>query len=235
MNKAVFFDVDDTLYDHLIPFRKAVYPWTEHIAHFPYEKAYHRMRYYSDMLSLEFGGAGQMEEGDSTDLMRRKRFQLALKEFDVLLTEQEAEQIQQLYLACQFDIECFDGARELILELQQKGYVVGLLTNGAEAHQWKKIRALKLDEIIPLSRIFVSGTYGIDKPDPDIFRLINERIDIPAAQCTYIGDSWRNDVIGACHADWNVIWFNHRELEQEAGITLLGDVKDYAELRAILL
>jgi len=235
MKKAVFFDVDDTLYDHLIPFRKAVRQWTDHLAEFPYEKAYHRMRYYSDILSLEFGGAGQMEEGASTEIMRRKRFQLALQEFSILLTEQEAEQVQQTYLECQFDIECFEGARELLVELQENGYDVGVLTNGAEAHQWKKVRALGLDQIIPLNRIFVSGSYGIDKPDPNIFHLINDRIGIPAERCMYIGDSWRNDVIGATNAGWSMIWFNHRAQQQESGIRLQGDVKDYKELKDLLL
>lgn len=235
MKKAVFFDVDDTLYDHLIPFRKAVYQWTSHLSEFPYEEAYHRMRYYSDMLSLEFGGAGQMEEGASTELMRRKRFQLALQEFEIVLTEQEAEQVQQMYLACQFDIECFVGAKELLIELQQKDYEVGLLTNGAEAHQWKKIHALQLDQVIPRNRIYVSGTYGIDKPDPRIFHLINDRIGIPAEHCTYIGDSWRNDVIGAANAGWSMIWFNHRGLQPEEGIQLRGNIKNYNELRGLLL
>ena len=61
MNKWIFFDVDDTLYDHLIPFRKAVAERVGTRGDFPYEEAYHRLRYHSDMLSLELGGAGAME------------------------------------------------------------------------------------------------------------------------------------------------------------------------------
>jgi len=235
MKKAIFFDVDDTLYDHLIPFRKAVRQWTDHLASFPYEKAYHRMRYYSDILSLEFGGAGKMEEGASTDLMRRRRFQLALQEFSIHLTELEAERVQQTYLSCQFDIECYAGAKKLLVELHENGYEVGLLTNGAEAHQWKKIHALQLDQIIPLQRIYVSGTHGIDKPDARIFHKINRDIGIAAEHCTYIGDSWRNDVIGATNAGWSMIWFNPRGQQREDQTSLLGEVKDYGELRRLLL
>ncbi|MFC6334557.1 HAD family hydrolase [Paenibacillus septentrionalis] len=231
MKKAIFFDVDDTLYDHLIPFRTAVQPWTEQLHAFPYEQAYQRMRFYSDMLSLELGGAGQMEEGDSTNLMRRKRFQLALKEFSIELTEQEAERVQQAYLACQFNIVCYEGAKELLIELQEQGHEVGLLTNGAEAHQWKKIQALGMDKIIPKQRIFISGVYGMDKPDPGIFQLINRETGIAAKQSIYVGDSWRNDVVGANQAGWQVVWFNCRGMKREAGMSLLGEAKNYEELR----
>jgi putative hydrolase of the HAD superfamily len=233
--EAVFFDVDDTVYDHLTPFRQAVKSCTAHIEHFPYEAAYHRMRYYSDMLSDELGGAGVMEQGDSTESMRRRRFQLALQEFEVQITDQEAERVQQAYLSCQFDIQCFAGMKELIIELQQKGIVVGLLTNGAEGHQWRKIRALGLDQLIAKPYIFISGTHGIDKPDPRIFQLINEQTETLHKHCTYVGDSWRNDVVGANRADWKMIWFNHRRQQCGHELQLYREVSTVADLRACLL
>jgi len=234
-SEVVFFDVDDTVYDHLGPFRQAVWSWTSHIEQFPYEAAYHRMRYYSDILSLQLGGAGKMEEGASTRLMQRERFRLALQEFDVQLTEQEAESVQQAYLACQFDIQCFDGMKELMIALQHSGVIVGLLTNGAEGHQWRKIRALGLDQVIANPFIFVSGTHGIDKPDPRIFQLINKETGTSHSQCTYVGDSWRNDVIGANSAGWNMIWFNHRGQERGDEQVTCHEVNSVTELRAALL
>lgn len=235
IRQAVFFDVDDTVYDHLTPFRHAVQSWTAHMPQFPYEAAYHQMRYYSDLLSHELGGAGKMEEGASTDLMRRRRFQLALQHFSIQLTGQEAERVQQAYLECQFDIQCFAGMKELMIELQQRGQLVGLLTNGAAEHQWRKIHALGLEQLIDRQYIFVSGAHGIDKPDPKIFQLINEQTGTTQEQCTYIGDSWRNDIIGARRAGWKAIWFNHRKQQRADDGELFGEAKTVAELRACLL
>lgn len=235
MKQAIFFDVDDTVYDHLIPFRKAVQSWAAHIEQFPYEAAYHRMRYYSDLLSHELGGAGQMEQGASTELMRRRRFQLALQEFSLALTEQEAEKIQQAYLSCQFEIECFAGMKELIQQLQARGVLVGLLTNGAEAHQRRKIEALGLDKLVANEHIFISGAYGIDKPDPRIFQLINKQTGTNPAHCTYVGDSWRNDVVGAHRAGWSVVWFNHRQQQRAEAIELTGEATNLAELYQFLV
>lgn len=230
MNKAIFFDVDDTLYDHLIPFRKAISDYVKHDDAFPFEDAYHRMRYYSDKISVELGGAGNMEKGNATNQMKRDRFQLALRDFQVELTVEQAEAIQQAYESCQFDIELFPHARELIIELQAKGNLVGLLTNGAEAHQWRKIKALELDQIIPTDYIFVSGTYGWDKPNVRIFEYINDKTNTLPSHCTYVGDSWRNDVIGATNAGWDMIWFNYRGIARESELAIKGEVGSFKEL-----
>ncbi|NIK69154.1 MULTISPECIES: HAD family hydrolase [unclassified Paenibacillus] len=234
--KGVFFDVDDTLYDHLSPFRQAVIAVVGDREGFPYEEAYHRMRYHSDMLSLEMGGAGAMESGSSTELMRRRRFELALAEFGIALSEEQASAMQAAYIGCQFNIAMFEGARELIEQLVKAGYVVGLLTNGAENHQLKKIRAMELDHLIPPERQFVSGKIGWDKPDIRVFQHVNEATGTRPEKSVYIGDSWRNDVIGALEAGWSVIWFNHRGASPESGEhTPNHTAASYEELARLLL
>ncbi|RIX60551.1 HAD family hydrolase [Paenibacillus nanensis] len=235
MKKAIFFDVDDTLYDHLIPFRKAVWEWVENPGSFPFEKAYHRLRYYSDILSLELGGAGAMETGEATEWMRMERFRRALAEFDVRLSEEQAAKIQAAYLGCQYDIEMFNGARELIERLQASGKIVGLITNGAGGHQRRKIEAMELTKLVPQHRIFISGEAGWDKPDTRLFQHVNERTDTRPDECVYIGDSWRNDVIGALEAGWSVIWFNHRGQQPEEGHQPHDTATDFAELSRLLL
>ncbi|MFF2482293.1 HAD family hydrolase [Paenibacillus sp. NPDC058071] len=235
--KGIFFDVDDTLYDHLAPFRTAVDAEASVPRGFPYEEAYHRMRYYSDMLSLEMGGAGAMEEGQATERMRTERFRLSLAEFGVKLTNEEAARMQAAYIGCQYQITMFEGARELIGELAARGFTIGLITNGAPGHQMMKIKAMQLDDLIPPERQFVSGATGWDKPDQRLFHYVNERTGTLPSNSIYIGDSWRNDVTGALSAGWSVIWFNHRgvkpESDQVPDSYLTAD--NYTQLRELLL
>lgn len=234
--KGVFFDVDDTLYDHLSPFRQAVIAIVGEREGFPYEEAYHRMRYYSDKLSLEMGGAGVMENGASTELMRRRRFELSLAEFGIRLSEEQASAMQAAYIGCQFNITMFEGAKELIERLVKTGYVVGLLTNGAENHQLRKIRAMELDHLIPPGRQFISGKVGWDKPDTRVFHHVNEATGTKPENSIYIGDSWRNDVIGAREAGWSVIWFNHRGASPESEEHIPNHIAaSYEELAQLLL
>lgn len=235
MKRAIFFDVDDTLYDHLIPFRKAVWDWVEDHNRFPFEEAYHRLRYYSDMLSLEMGGAGAMETGAATEWMRKERFRLTLAEFGIQLNETQAADVQAAYLGCQYDIQMFPGAKELILQLQAAGKIVGLITNGAGSHQRKKIEAMELTGLIPQHYIFISGEAGWDKPDTRLFQHVNQTTGTRPDDCIYVGDSWRNDVIGALEAGWSVIWFNHRGQQAEAGHQPHYTAGDYEELARLLL
>ncbi|MFC7678730.1 HAD family hydrolase [Paenibacillus sp. GCM10028914] len=232
--KAVFFDVDDTLYDHLTPFRRAVKEIAHPPEHFPYEAAYHRMRYYSDMLSLELGGAGSDEYESAVEDMRRRRFQLTLLEFGIDLSPEQAKHMQAVYIGCQYDIDMFEGARELIQQLAEDGHIVGLITNGPLEHQMNKIAAMKLGDMIPEDRLFVSGAVGWDKPDTRIFAHVNKATGTSPEHSFYIGDSWRNDVIGALGAGWNVIWFNHRGTQPESDHTPHFTAASYEELGQIL-
>jgi len=232
--KGIFFDVDDTLYDHLAPFRDAVQERACPDEAFPYEAAYHRMRYYSDKLSVDLGGAGTAAYEEAVQDMRRRRFQLALAEFGIQLTPEEAEAVQQTYLDKQYNITMFDGARELLRKLADAGHVVGLITNGPAEHQMNKITAMQLGGLIPEERLFVSGAVGWDKPDPQIFHHVNQLTGTLPESSYYIGDSWRNDVVGALAAGWQMIWFNHRSVKPESEHRPQYIVTSYDELERLL-
>jgi len=228
--KAIFFDVDDTMYDHLYPFQRAIANEVLHLEHFPFEAAYHRMRYYSDKLSVQYGGAEAMAKQGIDRKMQAERFLYALADFNVHISFEQAEKIQQIYLATQFDISTFANMDKLLVQLKEKGYIVGLLTNGAEKHQRKKIKALQLERYIDADKIFISGAFGIDKPNPAIFHHISKQINISAEHCLYVGDSWRNDVIGATEAGWHMLWFNHRKQETPQSHIIVEQVNSIEQL-----
>lgn len=231
--QAVFFDVDDTLYDHLIPFREALQQvlCTDHS--FPYEQAYHRMRYYSDTLSAQAGGTPT--HGQILEDMRTNRFILSLAEFDISLTAEQAQLVQSVYLNNQFAIKLFDGALDLMNELMRRDIVVGLITNGPPAHQFQKIQALGLDNIIPSDCIFISGAVGITKPDRQLFDHVTDHLALIPSACYYIGDSWRNDVVGAVSAGWQMLWFNHRGVQPESDHQPHHTVTSYQDIASVLL
>lgn len=231
--KAVFFDLDDTLYDHLIPFRLALQSIMSTGEVVPYERAYHRMRYYSDKLSAEYGGTPTLER-DLAE-MRNNRFRLSLAEFDITLTTEQATAIQAQYLSQQFEIEMFNGALPLIQQLQTQGFLVGLITNGPPEHQMNKIQALELLNIIPIEHIFISGALGMTKPDRKLFDHVADKFGLIDTNCYYVGDSWRNDVVGASSAGWNVIWFNHRGVEPDSPHLPHHCCVSYADLTTYLL
>lgn len=233
MVQAVFFDLDDTLYNHLAPFQGALMQTLHTPADFPYEKAYHRMRYYSDLLSDQFGGTPTTEPELSQ--LRHGRFRSALEEFGLELSEEQSAAVQQAYYNKQFEIELFNGAKELIEALQSESIYVGIITNGPLPHQMKKIEALNLKTLIPLEAIFVSGDVGFTKPDVGIFDHVASKLELSPEHSFYIGDSWRNDVIGALDAGWKSVWFNHRNVQPATSHQPHFEMKSYNELHHLLI
>ncbi|MCP1423533.1 putative hydrolase of the HAD superfamily [Paenibacillus sp. DS2363] len=231
--KTIFFDLDDTLYDHLQPLRGALQDVLGLPDEFPYAEAYHRFRYYSDWLSAQ-EDLSAVPEADAVERMRRRRFELTMEELGLPLQSGQAEELQAQYLSRQFEIVPFEGAYELIRRLQAEGHTVGLITNGEGEHQRRKLEALDVLSFVDEHLIFISGTTGYAKPDRRLFEYVSKQTGTDARSSYYIGDSWRNDVVGAVDAGWTVIWFNHREALPESDHQPHFVASSYEEISRIL-
>ncbi len=210
MNKAVFFDLDDTIYDQLQPFNDAVKSLGEFPEDLVYEDIFKRSRQFSDILWNQY-----CNREITLEELRVNRLILAFNEFGHELSSQQALQIQECYENRQGHIQVFDGFFEAFHNLSENGYTIGLITNGPVEHQWKKIKSLELDQYIPEELIFVSDAVGIAKPDPSIFIHVNSSLKVKPGDCYYVGDSWRNDVVPPIKAGWNSIWYNYRQRKPE--------------------
>lgn len=229
--KGIFFDLDDTLYDHLIPFRDGVIEvFGAEAEGWDMEQLYHRLRVHSDSLWPQWiSGELSLEE------MRIERMIRTFQEIGMEVDQERAARIQAAYLSHQYEIHPYDGAVELIQDLKEAGYTVGIITNGPVDHQWGKIRGLGLDQWIEEDYVFISDALGMGKPQPELFSHVNQVTGTVPEHSCYIGDSWQNDVIGALGAGWQIVWFNPRGRAPESEHQPHHMVTRYAELREILL
>ncbi|MDT3425971.1 putative hydrolase of the HAD superfamily [Paenibacillus forsythiae] len=204
--RAIFFDLDDTLYDHLVPFRNAVREVIQ-----PDESVldvlhlFDRVRYHSDQLWPRY-----LQGEFSLDETRVRRMEIAFSEFGIHLSREQATLVQKGYIGRQYNIEMIDGVLPQLTRLMEEGHVVGIITNGPVDHQMSKIRGLGVDKLIPSDRIFISDAVGIAKPDPEIFAYVNRTTGTTADNSVYVGDTWHNDVVGALDAGWEMCWYNPR-------------------------
>jgi putative hydrolase of the HAD superfamily len=209
--EAVFFDLDDTLYDQLSPFQLALEHCDVKIQQHMIEELFKKVRYYSDVFwKVHVKGDMSLEQ------LRVERLKYAFHDFDLSLTNAQAKAIQDRYELEQQQIRTFQEVSSFIEDLQKRKSVVGILTNGPVEHQMKKINALKLNHVIEKERIFVSDGIGIAKPDKRVFQYVQNQIKIEPEKCCYIGDTWENDMIPALEAGWKCIWFNHRKREPQS-------------------
>ncbi|HZH58173.1 MAG TPA: HAD family hydrolase [Metabacillus sp.] len=207
---AIFFDLDDTLYDQLLPFRKALKNQQVDLADSQFESFYKRVRYYSDVLwKIHVKGSLSLEQ------LRVKRLTAAFNDFGITISTEQAKAIQARYEYEQGVIEPFPEILSLLKSLQEMEKLVGVITNGPVTHQMNKLKALGIDQLIPNERIFISDGIGIAKPDKRVFEYVHLRLNLDPTKCLYIGDTWENDIIPPIETGWKCIWFNHRKREPQ--------------------
>ncbi|HEM3485294.1 HAD family hydrolase [Streptococcus suis] len=203
--KALIFDVDDTLYDQIQPFERALERHIE-VAREQVEPLYLSFRRYADEV-FEETATGKMSLKDS-HIYRMKH---ALADFGYQVSDATALAIQIDYDYFQGQIELSPVFPEIFSWCQAQGIAMGIITNGPYRHQLRKIRTMGLVNWFELEHVLISGQVGITKPNPAIFQLMEERLGMSGEDICYLGDSFENDVVGAKAANWKAIWFNHRK------------------------
>ena len=107
------------------------------------------------------------------------------------------------------DLNFDDGVEVLLNRLRQR-YRLGLITNGPSWTQRAKIDRLELHRWFDC--MIVSGEFGVDKPDPHIFRHLLGQFDVDAHAAVMIGDNPDADIRGAHAVGMQAIWIKHQHL-----------------------
>jgi HAD superfamily hydrolase (TIGR01662 family) len=121
--------------------------------------------------------------------------------------------------------ELFDDVLDMIDRLGQRALRVGVISNNDEvAHYIERLDVQHRFEIV-----VSPSTWGIAKPDPEIFRRALHEMDVEPERAIYVGDSYDNDVIGARAAGMTPV------LIDRFGINLTGhDAEHRVETLAAL-
>ncbi|GAA0295597.1 putative hydrolase of the HAD superfamily [Gracilibacillus halotolerans] len=217
--QTIIFDVDDTLYDQSLSFYRTVrHLISNELSDEQIAAIFKASRKHSEYL-FDLSEAGKITRKE-WQIGRMKR---ALEDFNIKITEEEAENFHNHYVKEQSNIELFPEIKELLQELKLAGYPLGILTNGEKNHQQMKIDQLQLHHWVRHDHTFISGAYGYAKPMKEIFEIVEHQLHLSSDQITYIGDSYEKDIIGAKSVGWKAIWMNHRKKAKPKGINLSPD------------
>lgn len=111
------------------------------------------------------------------------------------------------------------------------GVRFGLITNGDAAYQSRKIIAVGLHTRI--EHVIASGSVGVVKPDPAIFRHACDVFGVVPGKAAYVGDRLRTDAIGAASAGLTGVWLNRTGAvpsPQDAAEAMAAGVLEIASL-----
>lgn len=97
-----------------------------------------------------------------------------------------------------------DQGRDVVEELQKRGYVLGIISNligRREIPEW-----LEAENFAPYFKtVVLSSILGIRKPDPAIYLEAARRAGVEPGHCAYVGDNLKRDVSGARAAGFGMV------------------------------
>lgn len=211
----IWFDLDDTLYDfaasslialrgiydkyRLDRFFSSVGQWTE---------VYHR---HNAALWKLYNAAMITQQK-----LRFDRFYLPLLEGGV--PDEENRRLNPLldvdYLAMLGATGLLvDGAREAMARLKERGFRIGILSNGFRGVQHDKLRSSGIGHLV--DTVVLSDDINVNKPDRRIYEYALSRSGATAEESLMIGDNPDTDIAGALRAGWKALLYAPRAEDEK--------------------
>jgi putative hydrolase of the HAD superfamily len=118
------------------------------------------------------------------------------------------------YFAAVFDLfrtaegwELYDDARPALEALAARGLKIGMISN-FDSRVCDVLRAFGLERYF--AGVHISSRVGTAKPDAAIFRAALAAHDLRPAEALHVGDSLRDDALGAAAAGMKSVWLDRR-------------------------
>jgi putative hydrolase of the HAD superfamily len=207
--KAVLFDLDDTLHDDTLTYRRAAESVSAGVAAERGIDANALTAAYVAEADAFWHTISPAAFTQSLAGLRTTMWGAALKRVGIedealaAFCGTEYNRYRREYLVL------WPGALELLERLRARGLKLGMITNGlAETHR-DKIAILQLEDAF--DEIFIADEVGLIKPDPRVFVLAAERLGVETHACVMVGDRLDRDVRGGNDAGMFTIWMNVRD------------------------
>ena len=225
--KFLLFDLDHTLLDFESAEETALTQMLEDM-NFPDVEAF--KDYYKPM------NQGLWKDLEQKKLTKQElvdsRFAIGFAHFGITVDGAEMALRYQDYIRLQG--QSFPGAEEMLAELVQVGYQLYGATNGVTAIQEGRMAH---STIAPyFKEVFISEQLQTQKPDPDFFEKVGQRITgFRKEQTLMIGDSLSADIAGGDAAGIDTVWYNPDHKENTSQVLPTYTVSNYQEIVDLLI
>lgn len=226
MKKAVFFDIDDTLYDTSgfakLARKAALTAMIDAGLPLSNQEAYQLLR---EIIK---------EKGSNYD-----------KHFNVLTKRVFGEEKPLLialgmitYHNVKFALlRLFPDTMSTLIYLKKSGYHLGAISNGLTIKQWEKLIRLGLYHFF--DEVVTSQETSSEKPEPEIFKVAMNRMGCQPQKSVMVGNKFSEDIMGAINVGMKAILVNSKLTKEEEDlikrerldVEVLGDI---GELKNIL-
>ena len=224
MIKAVFFDIDDTLYD------------TSGFAKLARKAALNAM--IDAGLPLSHDDAYTLlreiikEKGSNYDRHLNVLTKRVFGEEKPLLIAIGMITYHNVKFAL---LRLFPETMSTLIHLKAHGYHLGVISNGLTIKQYEKLVRLGLHHFF--DSVVTSQQTNVEKPDIAIFEMALEKMGCKAENSIMIGNSFSDDILGAINAGMSAVYLtpelkeSEKDFIEKEGLELeiisdIGEIKD---------
>lgn len=196
--RAVLFDFDDTLHPRDEAFRRTVDAFLRrwHPSLPPKE----RQAWAEDMFVTNGYGYGMR-----TSFEQYVEQYLSIRPLDNPVSVADAT--RRFFLDYAASCVLSPDALPTLRWLRRQGLLLGVITNGPSFLQNAKIDFTALRPYLDI--VAVGGDEGVQKPQPALFHRVAARLGVAPADCLFVGDHSKNDVLGAREAGMQPVWMDN--------------------------
>jgi putative hydrolase of the HAD superfamily len=227
--KAVFFDLDHTLWDFELNSHSAIIDLFY----------FHKLDELGISAPVDFISTYKEVNKNmwdeyhrntiSKEMLRSGRFSKTLEIFGINDTKL-AESLASNYIqTCPFKTNLFPGTIEILEYLSEK-YSLHIITNGFKEVQYLKIRNSGLEPFF--DNVHISEEIGYKKPEPEIFNYAVSKSGTVREYCVMIGDNLETDIAGAENAGIDPVFFNPLMIKTDRKV--LHEISHLSQLSKIL-
>lgn len=215
--KVVFFDMNNTLVDRRKCFDNAFVAvmkdftgrWTNEESELNPQQV---LQNYKIEWSRHRKTTGK--DFESGDELRLKCLQTALEPYHFKVTPAFSKIFfKQIDDAEESFISLFPGVEDTLRALSNK-YILAIISNGSRKRLEQNLHKLQLTRWIQEDRIFSSQQDGPRKPHPGLFEAAMMTTECTPAQGLMVGNSWKNDIIGATRCGLDAVWIHPNHIKK---------------------
>ena len=124
----------------------------------------------------------------------------------------------------------FPRTTDILLYLREKGYRLGAISNGITIKQWEKLIRLRIHSFF--DSVITSQEIGIEKPNPGIFKEAMNQLNCKADKSIMVGNKLDIDIMGAVNTGMKAVLVNSQLTKEEEekikdlDITVLKNISD---------
>jgi putative hydrolase of the HAD superfamily len=203
---TIFFDIDGTLIDHKGAQNKAIEQIRKkYLPNFSNEK------FQTNWLKFTKKNWLLFEQGKINFLDQKiARVKDTWKSFDKSINNKYAEKIINEYVSnYELNLTSFPHVLSTLRYLYKKKYRLGIISNGNNSQQIKKLKKIKAYGLLEKKLIIISEKIGYAKPDVRIFHLAQKISGTNPTQIVFFGDDINNDILPAKKFHWQAILIDY--------------------------